>query len=82
MTTPPPGSREAADGGAAFACASVDGYQSGMSLRDWFAGQALAGVILLCKDDSLSPADSRAALFAWKAYAIADEMLSARGETK
>lgn len=32
------------DGGPAFACAAENGHQEGMSLRDWFAGQALAGV--------------------------------------
>lgn len=28
-------------GGPAFACASENGHQPGMSLREWFAGQAL-----------------------------------------
>lgn len=37
-------SNEIDDGGPAFACASETGHQPGMSLRDWFAGQALAGM--------------------------------------
>ena len=76
MTTPPLGSREAAqDGGAAFACASVDGYQSGMSLRDWFAGQAAAHMM---SDDGWGGVNN----VARHAYLLADALLSARGETK
>jgi uncharacterized protein YodC (DUF2158 family) len=33
------------DGGPAFACASDNGMQEGMLLRDWFAGQYLSGHI-------------------------------------
>ena len=34
------------DGGPAFPMASdVSGHQPGMTLRDWFAGQALAGLL-------------------------------------
>lgn len=33
------------DGGAAFACAAENGHQEGMSLRDYFAGQALSGML-------------------------------------
>lgn len=47
----------------------------GMSLRDWFAGQAMAGVCRPTPDGwSLSPQDHAA----W-AYQIADAMLAARG---
>lgn len=46
-------------------------YSHGMTLRDWFAGQAIAGV---CGPRwSLSPQDHAA----W-AYQIADAMLEAR----
>jgi len=44
--------------------------QSGMSLRDWFAGQALAGSWEHCDAE-------RAAVLA---YAKADAMLAVRGE--
>lgn len=48
----------------------------GMSLRDWFAGQALAGIASISSDGfSLSPEDEAE----W-AYQRADAMLAARGE--
>ena len=53
---------------------------NGMSLRDYFAASALAGVMEVCRDDTAiregrNPQDH----FAIKAYEIADAMLSARG---
>jgi hypothetical protein len=60
------------DGGPAFPCGfhpegnSAD--QFGMTLRDWFAGQALAGAELNMPP-SLTAADC---------YALADAMLEAR----
>lgn len=71
------------DGGAAFpsesACASWQCRKpsSGMSLRDWFAGQAVAGLLA-------QPADPEYGLryFARSAYLMADEMLKAREEIK
>ena len=67
------------DGGAAFPLAvttdSVDYH--GMSLRDWFAGQALAGI--------LSNPNIENAFFkvdAGLAYEAADAMLAARSEAK
>lgn len=51
---------------------------SGMSLRDWFAGQALAG---MCSPDGQnSPINPRE--MARFSFAIADEMLSARAKLK
>ena len=32
-------------GGFAFACAAENGHQTGMALLDYFAGQALAGLL-------------------------------------
>ena len=63
------------DGGPAFP--SVDYGSIGMSLRDWFAGQALAGVIAACCQDTLN-FETREQLFARNAYAIADAMLAER----
>jgi hypothetical protein len=59
------------DGGPAF---PRHGYNSndGMTLRDWFAGQALAGLIADQSRDG--SADDRARY----AYAYADAMLRAR----
>lgn len=40
---------EVKDGGPAFACVGGGLHlQQGMSLRDWFAGQALPGIIAAC----------------------------------
>lgn len=55
-----------------------DGYVNpGMSLRDWFAGQALAGI--LARGVSSSTSDQK---IAEAAYAIADTMLGARAAKK
>lgn len=66
------------DGGPAFPraplgedCAHPYGQQDGMSLRDWFAGQALAG--LLSEGEYV---DERPVAF--RAYVYADAMLAAR----
>lgn len=49
-------------------------FQPGMTLRDWFAGQAISGVCSPAPDGwSLSPQDHAA----W-AYQIADAMMEAR----
>jgi hypothetical protein len=71
------------DGGSAFARPmSHDGdgpradafpAQDGMSLRDYFAGQALAG--LLVNDTDTKIVDT-----ATDAYRIADAMIKARGQ--
>lgn len=59
------------DGGPAFPQLSVSAppEQQGMSLRDWFAGRALAG----SDCDSYSPAST-----AECAYRVADAMLEER----
>lgn len=44
-------------------------YEDGMTLRDWFAGQA----IMATNDEEYTPAD-----YAKAAYAFADAMLAAR----
>ena len=50
--------------------------RKGMSLRDWFAGQALAGMVAAV-DRSGSHA-----LYAEESYKFADAMLKARGGAK
>lgn len=71
------------DGGAAFPVLhSIDGNwvreplekYTGMSLRDWFAGQALAGLL------STGPNKATCGAFARDAYALADAMLSVRAK--
>jgi hypothetical protein len=70
------------DGGPAF---PVDanlrsGYRQdeGMSLRDWFAGQALPGVMAVCRGDTLAEGETSPQMFARKSYAVADAMLAER----
>ena len=75
------------DGGPAFPgdmpTVQLDGnklpFASGMSLRDWFAGQALSGLLQVCVNDTL---DGRPYFnhVAKHAYAMADEMLARRTE--
>ena len=73
------------DGGPAFHSITIKGgdnynaptkcYHKGMSLRDWFAGQALAS-------RGLYGANVRENEVAKECYAIADAMLKARGGGK
>ena len=51
-------------------------HQGGMTLRDWFAGQALASMTV-APDYSKGPCN---AAMAERAYVIADAMLSARNK--
>lgn len=48
-------------------------YATGMTLRDWFAGQALAGI---CANPDWHPTDVQSV--ARDAYAHADAMIAAR----
>lgn len=75
------------DGGSAFPrtadCLRENEDLSGMSLRDWFAGMALQGM-LSCQDlfnEMMKLADSKVearAIVAGEAYKFADAMLAAR----
>ena len=57
------------------------GGHPGMSLRDWFAGQALAGSMVgNYSAESLSP--QLAAGLAEEMYLVADAMLAARTQSK
>lgn len=58
------------DGGPAF---PVSGFSSGMTLRDYFAGQALAGITVGCGWQG-GPWETMAA----HAYEAADAMLAER----
>lgn len=75
-------------GGPAFPRAAIGedcgrpyGQQEGMSLRDWFAGQAMqaiandmAGVVATADEHGVNPT----VLMARLAYGVADAMLAAR----
>ena len=52
-------------------------YAQGMTLRQWYAGQALAGVISVCIGDMIEFGETAESMFAKKAFAIADAMLEA-----
>lgn len=58
------------------------GGDTGMALRDWFAGQAIGAVIRQCANDGLlglpDGISTMEQLFAFNAYAIADAMLAER----
>ena len=50
----------------------------GMTLRDWFAGQALASTMRLVTSHESAPGEGMAQTFARRAYEMADAMLAAR----
>ena len=62
------------DGGAAFPVPYVT-LHTGMTLRDWFAGQALAGLVFHNDYGAVSDKD-----IAKGAYKFADAMIEARKE--
>ena len=64
------------DGGPAFPSQWDDKDHDGMSLRDWFAGQALMGIIAHPRN-----ADAEGGrFFARQAYQLADAMLAERSK--
>ena len=70
MTTEPMTTKLINDGGSAF---PTHDYQEGMSLRDYFAGQALAYAVANPNFELISFEES-----ATGAYMMADAMLEAR----
>ena len=72
---------ELKDGGPAFPASNHMGQNLGMSLRDWFAGQALMGIIAAeepLEQESLAMPDATAK---W-AYNMADAMIAWRGKVQ
>ena len=68
------------DGGSAFPLATgpCNNHAQGMSLRDWFAGMALQGIM---GNRSLVDTFSVHEAMAKKSYFLADAMLAARKES-
>ena len=67
------------DGGAAFPVVSDQfGHHGGMSLRDWFAGQAIIGAMAMASHPRMIPGQIDYAEFAKDCYRTADAMLAAR----
>lgn len=80
-----PGCNLQSDGGPAFPYRHDGGDGSntqyrGMSLRDWFAGQALAGMNASLTGTDAWPTETGTKLMARAAYLQADAMLEARTE--
>jgi len=61
----------------AFPSNAIDDRFGGMTLRDWFAGQALAGIVAITFQGTRVFGPAAAAREAFK---HADEMLAQRGE--
>lgn len=53
----------------------------GMTLRDYFAAKAMQGLLAGCPDDPALRLEMNPKRWAFAAYAMADAMLAARGET-
>lgn len=67
------------DGGPAFAHGNPEqGGDPGMSLRDWFAGQALVGILSTSAAPAMFGLQGAEPRTAETAYVIADAMLAAR----
>lgn len=78
------------DGGPAFPATEMHEYfgdhaYTGMSLRDWFAGQALVSVaasIIEAGMDDGAPAQEVAKIIVSVSFGVADAMLAARENEK
>lgn len=77
------------DGGNAFPAMYPNAHNTGMTLRDWFAGMAIQSAYLAFRDGvakngisliDFAPESVDAAVIAEHAYSIADAMLAARKE--
>lgn len=70
------------DGGPAFPAdlRLVAHETSGMSLRDWFAGQALAAFTREFEKEQFHSNEGNCVTISEKCYQMADAMLKARGE--
>lgn len=69
------------DGGQAFPGdmdTKYDFYHHGMSLRDYFAGQALMAILPLCTEDTREDGESYEDYASKVSYSVADAMLKTR----
>ena len=58
-------------------CGLVQGF-TGLTMRDWFAGQALQGIIITCSRDTRAGEIGHSAYYTERSYEIADAMMEAR----
>ena len=72
------------DGGPAFPCPEIDFVEPwfGMSLRDYFAGQALPAVIAEWRDAQPLMHETWNQVVARNAYALADAMIKFREDNQ
>lgn len=73
------------DGGAAFPIRQVDGVhptEFGMSLRDWFAGMAMQGILSGTSGNIELWVDEIAKVTAAQAYRRADAMIAEKRRTE
>lgn len=54
------------------------GASGGMTLRDWYIGQSIGAIIIACKNDTREKGETHEQMFARKAAAVADALLTAR----
>ena len=66
------------DGGPAFPTQNGTRNDPGMTLRDWFAGMALQGMIAGGNSNAVRLLESSFDTYGEAAYSAADEMLAAR----
>jgi hypothetical protein len=66
------------DGGTAFPLPDRTYDYPGMTLRDYFAGQALTAVISVCQHDTRVEGETTREAFARKSFEVADAMIKAR----
>ena len=68
------------DGGSAFPSHGSMGEveHRGMSLRDWFSGQAMPNLLYLCREDTVLEGQSYVQHVARLAFNIANAMLAER----
>jgi hypothetical protein len=55
-------------------------WQPGMTLRDWFAGQAMPALLETCGYDTREKGENYADYIARKSYEIADAMMAERAK--
>lgn len=65
-------------GGSAFPASAIGGLspREGLTIRDWFAGQALTGLVTAAMHRA--ELDISSTVYAQSAYELADQMLKAR----
>jgi len=64
---------------SAFPSAASDSRNAGMTLREWYAGCALQGLLASIQTNALASASATDANIAIRCFALADQMIAASG---